>query len=66
MFHTLSSRGAAKAGRARRPKPFRTGLHEDILSGEEREANAAGRACSQPQQNACDTSGVDWTSKILT
>ena len=59
MFHTISSRGAAKARLARRPKRFRTGLYEDILSGEEREANAARRACSQPQQKACEISGLE-------
>jgi hypothetical protein len=44
---------------AMRPKPFRTGLYQDILSGKEREANAARWACSQPQQNACETSGLE-------
>ena len=58
MFHTLSSRGAAKARMARRLKRFRTGLYGDILSGEEREANTASRACSQPQQKGCETSGL--------
>ena len=43
---------------ARRLKRFRTGLYGDILSGEEREANAASRACSQPQQKRCEISGL--------
>ena len=43
---------------ARRPKRFRTGLYGDILSGEEREANAARRACSQPQQKECERFGL--------
>ena len=47
IFHTRSSRDAAKARLARRPKRFRAGLYDDILSGEEREANAARRACSK-------------------
>lgn len=42
-----------------RPKRFRTGLYEDILPGEEREANAARRACSQPQQKECEISGLE-------
>jgi hypothetical protein len=58
ISHRLSSRGAAKARLARRPKPFRAGLYENILSGEEREANAARRACSQPQQKAGEKSGL--------
>lgn len=59
IFHTVSSRGAAKGRLARRPKPFRTGLYGDILSGEECEANAARRACSQPQQKECEISGLE-------
>jgi hypothetical protein len=35
IFHTCSSRGAAKARLARRPKPLRAGLYGNILSGEE-------------------------------
>lgn len=43
---------------ARRPKGFRAGLHGDMLSGKEREANAATRACRQPQQKDCEVSGL--------
>ncbi len=59
IVHIVSWRGAAKARMARRLKRFRNGLYGDILSGEEREANAARRACSQPQQKGCEISGLD-------
>ena len=58
IFHGCSSRDAAKARLARRPKRFGAGLYEDILSGDEREDNAASRACSQSQQNGYEISGL--------
>jgi len=47
MFHTLSSRDAARVGLARRPTRFLAWLYEDTLSGEESEANAARPARSK-------------------
>ena len=58
MFHTLSSRDAARAGLARRPTRFLAGLYEYILSGEESEANAARPARSKSQQKGCEISGL--------
>lgn len=50
IVHILLSQGAVKASVGRRPKRFRGGRYGDLLSGEEREANAALRARGQPQQ----------------
>lgn len=43
---------------ARRPKLFRPGLYENILPGEESEANTAIRARSKSQQKGYEISGL--------
>jgi len=58
IFHTLSSRDAARGGLARRATRFLAGLYEDILSGEESEANAARSARSKSQQKGYEISGL--------
>ncbi len=58
IFHTLSSRDAARARLARRAKRFGVGLYGNIPSVEEREANAARRACSKSQQKGDEISGL--------
>jgi len=59
ISHTLSLRDAARAGLARRPARFLAGLFEDILSGEESEANAARWARSKSEQNGYEISGLE-------
>ena len=57
-YFTSFRREAQRKPCGKRQKRFRGGLYGDILSGEEREANAARRACSQPQQKECEIFGL--------
>ena len=61
IFHTPSSRDAARARLARRPRLFRPGLYENILPGEESEANNASRARSKSEQMGYEISGLAQT-----
>ncbi|MBN9688758.1 MAG: hypothetical protein J0M24_00845 [Verrucomicrobia bacterium] len=59
IVHKLSSRGAANARLARQSKRYRAGLSGDMVSGEEREANAISRAGNQPPQKEREISGLN-------
>ena len=66
IFHTFSARDAARGWLARRPKRFEVGLYEDILSGEEGEANAASRPRRKSQQKRYEISGLASLGRVLT